>query len=61
MKFAENRPTHSTIAAVVAHSPIVISRVHPRFFPHGYERVDVEILEWITTTCAARGSMHSVN
>jgi hypothetical protein len=58
VKFVKNRPTLSTIAAVVVHSPIVVSGpVHPCFFPHGYERIDIEILEWITTTSAARGSM----
>ena len=62
MKFVVNRPTPSTIAAAVAHSPIVVPRsVHPCFFPHGYERIDIEILEWITTTSAARGSTPSVN
>jgi hypothetical protein len=63
VKFVKNRPTLSTIAAVVAHSPIVVSpSVHPCFFPHGYERIDIEILEWIaTTTSAARGSMSFVN
>ena len=59
--FVKDRPTLSTIAPVVAHSPIVISRsVHP-FFPHGYERIDIEILEWIAATSAAYGSMPFVN
>ena len=62
MKFVGMGPTPSTIAAVVAHSPIVVSRsIHSCFFPHGYERIDMEILEWITTTSAARGSTSSVN
>ena len=62
MKFVKNRLTLSKIAAVVARSPIVVSRsVHPCFFPHGYERIDMEILEWIAATSAAYGSMPSVN
>ena len=63
VKFAENRPTYSTIAAVVSHSPIVVSRsVHPCSFLHGYEHIDLEILEWIAATAsAARGSMPFVN
>jgi hypothetical protein len=56
-KFVKDRPTLSTIAVVVAHSPILASRpVSPCFFPHGYERMDIEILEWIVATSAARGS-----
>ena len=63
VKFVKDRPTLYTIAPVVTHSPILVSRpVHPCFFPHGYERKDIEILEWIaTTTSAARGSMPFVN
>ena len=61
MTFVKDRPTLSTIAPVVAHSPIVISRsVHP-FFPHGYERIDIEILEWIATTTSAARGMPFVN
>ena len=56
VKFVVNRPTPFTIAAAVSHSPIVVSRsVHPCLFPYGYERIDIEILEWITTTSAGRG------
>jgi len=62
VKFVKNRPTLSTIAAVLARSPIVVSRsVNPCFFPHGYERTDIEILEWIAATSAAYGSMLFVN
>ena len=61
VKFVVNRPTPFTIAAAVSHSPIVVSRSVHSFFPHGYERIDIEILEWITITRAARGSTPSVN
>ena len=38
----------SAIAAMAAHSPIVVSRPAYRSrFPNGYERVDIKILEWI--------------
>jgi hypothetical protein len=38
----------AAIAAVVAHSPIVVSRpACSSSFPNGYERVDIKILEWI--------------
>jgi hypothetical protein len=44
----QNRFTLSALAALVAHSPILVSRpAHRRRFPRGYERVDIEILEWI--------------
>jgi hypothetical protein len=57
-----SKPTLSAIAAVVSHSPIVVSRsVHPCFFLHGYEHMDLEILEWIATASAARGSTPFVN
>jgi len=56
VNFVKNRATLSTIVAAVAHSPILVSRsVHPCLFPYGYERIDIEILEWITTTSAGRG------
>jgi hypothetical protein len=62
MTFVKDRPTLSTIAPVVVHSPIVISRsVHPCFFLHGYERTDIEILEWIATTTSAARRMPFVN
>ena len=38
----------SAIAAMVAHSPIVVSRsAYRTSVPNGYERVDIKILEWI--------------
>ena len=38
----------SAIAAMVAHSPIVLSRpAYRSSFPNGYELVDIKILEWI--------------
>ena len=38
----------SAIAAMAAHSPIVVSRPAYRSrFPNGYERVDIKILKWI--------------
>ena len=38
----------SAIAAMVGHSPIVVSRpACSSSFPNGYERVDIKILEWI--------------
>ena len=38
----------SAIAAMAAHSPIVVSRpTYRTSFPNGYERVDIKILEWI--------------
>jgi hypothetical protein len=43
-----NRFSLSAIAAIVAHSPIVVSRpAYRTSFPNGYERVDINILEWI--------------
>jgi hypothetical protein len=36
------------IAPLVPRSPIVVSSpAHRTRFPNGYERVDIEILEWI--------------
>jgi len=57
VKFVKDGPTLSTNDLVVARSPIAVSRrVLPCFLPHGYERKDIEILEWIaSTTSAARG------
>jgi hypothetical protein len=56
VNLVKNRATLSTIVAAVALSPIVVSRsVHRCLFPYGYERIDIEILEWITTTSARRG------
>jgi hypothetical protein len=38
----------SAMAAMVAHSPIVVSRsAYRTSVPNGYERVDIKILEWI--------------
>ena len=57
VKFVKDGPTLSTNDLVLARSPIAVSpRIHPCFLPHGYERKDIEILEWIaSTTSAARG------
>jgi hypothetical protein len=38
----------STIAAAVAHLPVVVSRpAYHSSLPNGYERTDIKILEWI--------------
>ena len=38
----------SAIAAMVGHSPIVVSRsAYRTSVPNGYERVDIKTLEWI--------------
>ena len=44
----QKRFTPAAFAALVSHSPILISSSawHTRF-PRGYERVDIRILEWI--------------
>jgi hypothetical protein len=43
-----NRFSVSPIAALVAHSPIVVSQpAYRTSVPNGYDRVDIKILEWI--------------
>ena len=43
-----NRLSVSPIAAMVAHSPIIVSWPAYRMsVPNGYDRVDIKILEWI--------------
>ena len=44
----QNRFTLSAIVARVPRSPILVSwPAHRTRFPNGYERIDIEILEWI--------------
>lgn len=43
---ATNRPDVETLAAVIAHSQIIVAEPSKRL-PAGYDDVDVAILEWI--------------
>jgi hypothetical protein len=44
----QNRFTVSAVAALVPHSPILLSWPACRTrFPNGYEHVDIQILEWL--------------
>ena len=44
----QNRLTLLAVTAPVAHAPILVfPPAHRTWFPNGYERVDIKILEWI--------------
>jgi len=44
----QNRLTLLAVTALVAHAPILVfPPAHRTWFPNGYERVDIKILEWI--------------
>ena len=56
MRYPEYQRTNSTI---VADAPIVVAGpVHSLTrFPHGFERVDIFILDWIVAAGATRGPL----
>jgi hypothetical protein len=46
----QDRPAIATLAAVIAHSQIVVAKPHKPTttrFPVGFDAVDVAILDWI--------------
>ena len=51
------------ISSMVAHSPIVVAGpVHPLArFPYGFERVDINILDWIVAAGAAHRPLSFAN
>jgi hypothetical protein len=53
MTMALDRPDLDTLAAVIAHSQIVVA-VPGRRLPAGFDEVDIAILDWIVaeTRCA---------
>jgi hypothetical protein len=48
MKMAFDRPDVETLAAVIAHSQIVVAATRRRL-PAGFDEVDIAILDWIIT------------
>ena len=46
MKMAFDRPDVETLAAVIAHSQIVVAALGKRL-PAGFDEVDIAILDWI--------------
>jgi len=46
MKMAFDRPDVETLAAVIAHSQIVVAATRRRL-PAGFDEVDIAILDWI--------------
>jgi hypothetical protein len=46
MKMAFDRPDVETLAAVIAHSQIVVAATDKRL-PAGFDEVDIAILDWI--------------
>jgi hypothetical protein len=46
MKMAFDRPDVETLAAVIAHSQIVVAATGKRL-PAGFDEVDIAILDWI--------------
>ena len=53
----------SAISTMVARSPIVVAgSVHPLArFPYGFERVDINILDWIVAAGAAHRPLSFTN
>jgi len=48
MQVVMDRPDFDTLAAVIAHSQIVVAQTIRRL-PAGFDAVDVAILDWIAT------------
>ena len=49
MKLGSGYPTIETLAAVIAHSQIVVAQPHSpmRALPAGFEDLDIAVLDWI--------------
>lgn len=47
MTMALDRPDLETLAAVIAHSQIVVAAPGRRRLPAGFDEVDIAILDWI--------------
>ena len=48
MKPGSDCPTIETLAAVIAHSQIVVAQPHSPTLPAGFEDLDIALLDWIT-------------
>jgi hypothetical protein len=58
MKMAFDRPDVETLAAVIAHSQIVVAATGKRL-PAGFDEVEIAILDWIVAESRHLGSSYA--
>jgi hypothetical protein len=64
MKMAQDRPDLETLAAVIAHSQIVVAAPivgRASRLPENYDDVDIAILDWIATEGRRAGRRYLPN